>query len=104
VLPGQILEEHKTHILVTCQAWYSVITLGLMGIGIEDIWQVKYGPSRRFICRLRDTDREHKTIVHGIMVLCKIMEDIRLIEILVPASRTDFGRTQNSYSRNQSFV
>jgi len=50
-----------------------------MVIGIEDIWQIKYGPLRR-ICRLRNTDREHETIVHGIMVLCKIMEGIRLIE------------------------
>jgi len=76
----EIMVEHRTPILVTRQAKNRVITLGLIAIGIEDTWPIKYMLPRR-ICHLRDTNRKHKTIVHGMMVLCKmIMEAIRLIE------------------------
>jgi len=47
-----------------------------MGIDIENTGPIGYVLPRRFFCRLRKTDREHKTIVHEIIVLRKMIENI----------------------------
>jgi len=54
-----------------------VIAQGQMAIGIdiENTGPIGYVLTRRFFCRLRETDREHKAIVHEIIVLRKMIED-----------------------------
>jgi len=51
----------------------NVIIQGLiaLGINIKDTWPIKYVLPGRFF-RQRETDQEHKTIVHEVMVLRKM--------------------------------